>query len=514
MSDNSYKEKVKAVFVPVLKIAFCVTLVYLIFYAICINELELRIKEDLAIVFIPLGLAGGATLLARKYIKQLTFKKDWYRFYYFIVTFWFWALLFFPVKWFDAATHPLVSINNAIEINGHPGAIYFRLPRLKTAPNIALSTYTITESHGKRSTTTHLNIYYVTPVVIGSNSAKSYWICKKYHTSTGSRKDKIEMNRQFNDYAEYADSDFKRRDFVNSPCYERLRYSEERIRAVEAIHKMLPQMDEKNIVILEPQSKLPGENKGTFLKGIIISLCVGVILQLVLLALAEPKLKPLKGKTTKSKFLNPAIKKPVLGFRLPFKENKNHIVTLVLMLINIIMFIVMIFGGVDVMSPFAPDLLKFGALSLDTVNGGEWWRITTSLFLHGGIVHLVANMFNLMLIGLITEQYIGRLKYTTIYFLSGIVGNVISLWFNPYGVCVGASGAIFGLFGAGIVMTLTSKKQRNLLPIIAILGGLGLFAGFITPGVNNSAHIGGLLSGAALLFILQKMRLTKETSKK
>ena len=87
----------------------------------------------------------------------------------------------------------------------------------------------------------------------------------------------------------------------------------------------------------------------------------------------------------------------------------------------------------------------FGPL---TVLKGEWWRLLTAMFLHGGMTHLLMNMFSLYLVGRGAEMYFDTKSYLSIYFFSGIIGGLVSLYMHPVSVGVGASGAIFGVFGA------------------------------------------------------------------
>ena len=175
---------------------------------------------------------------------------------------------------------------------------------------------------------------------------------------------------------------------------------------------------------------------------------------------------------------------------------KTPYVTYALIFINVLIFMFMYIFGKD--SEDIITLLKFGALNKQLVYYGEYYRLITSAFLHIGIMHLVFNMYSLYLLGKDIESYYGRVKYVIIYFISALVGSLISMIFmDNNAISAGASGAIFGLmgsllyFGYNYRTTINNSITNQILPVII----LNLIIGFTTKGINNYAHIGGLLGG-------------------
>lgn len=135
----------------------------------------------------------------------------------------------------------------------------------------------------------------------------------------------------------------------------------------------------------------------------------------------------------------------------------------------------------------------------------EPWRMMTSVFAHGSILHLLLNMYTLWIFGQLLEGLLGRWRYLTLYLLAGFAGSVGVLWFAPPNVpVVGASGAIFGLMGAFLVIQRRLGGQATQL---FVLLGINLVIGFI-PGMNVAwqAHLGGLAAGALIGFILVETR--------
>lgn len=194
---------------------------------------------------------------------------------------------------------------------------------------------------------------------------------------------------------------------------------------------------------------------------------------------------------------------------------KRSICTIALVLVNVAVFFFLTAKG---MTEDAEFMLEHGAMYVPYVLQGEYQTILTSMFLHFGFEHLMNNMLILALIGWNLELEIGKIKFLLIYFLSGIAGNVLSAWMElqvgDFAVSAGASGAIFGLIGAAFYVAIRNKGQfgeisgRGLLFMI----GVSLYYGFTSEGVDNFAHIGGLLAGFLLAVLLYWKRKQKTSS--
>ncbi|OMO79444.1 Peptidase S54, rhomboid [Corchorus capsularis] len=156
--------------------------------------------------------------------------------------------------------------------------------------------------------------------------------------------------------------------------------------------------------------------------------------------------------------------------------------------------------------PSSNTLEKMGALNWDkVVHGNQGWRLITCIWLHAGVIHLLANMLSLVFIGIRLEQQFGFLRVGLIYLLSGLGGSILSSLFIQKNISVGASGALFGLLGAMLSELLTnwsiySNKAAALITLVVIIV-INLAVG-ILPHVDNFAHIGGFLTGLFLGFVL------------
>jgi len=131
------------------------------------------------------------------------------------------------------------------------------------------------------------------------------------------------------------------------------------------------------------------------------------------------------------------------------------------------------------------------------ISDGEWWRLLTPMFLHGGIMHLLFNMFSLFIFGPELEKIAGKARFLTIYLLSGMFANIATFFLQPPEYAsVGASGAIFGILGAfGALVYYTKRILPQLRQIILPIIGVSIVMTFIQPNINTTAHIAGLAVG-------------------
>ena len=188
--------------------------------------------------------------------------------------------------------------------------------------------------------------------------------------------------------------------------------------------------------------------------------------------------------------INKHNKKDATKFEKVFKAKVPYI-TYLLLAINCIFFIVPMFLG---QYDYVIDLLCVHGPS---IRAGQYYRLITGIFLHGSIFHLFFNCYALYVIGSQIESYLGKTKYLIIYFFSGLCGSLLSITLGGNSASIGASGAIFGLmgsmcyFGYYYRVYLGNVLKTQLIPLIALNLGLG----FIMNGVDNAAHIGGLIGG-------------------
>ncbi len=152
-----------------------------------------------------------------------------------------------------------------------------------------------------------------------------------------------------------------------------------------------------------------------------------------------------------------------------------------------------------------PEFYDYTALFRPFVDSGEYWRLFTVALVHGGLTHLFFNMFSLLVLGNPVEAALGKARFLVIFFVSLLTGSLASIYLNSYPhISVGASGAVFGLFGAFIAMRkMISEGVRDIYVIV----GLNFVFGFVLGGVDWRAHLGGLIGGYLTTAIL--LRITR-----
>ena len=177
---------------------------------------------------------------------------------------------------------------------------------------------------------------------------------------------------------------------------------------------------------------------------------------------------------------------------------KYPMITYTLIAINIIFFLVPV-----VLNEYDAIYLMLCSHA-PSIRAGQYYRLFTSMFYHGGIIHLLLNCYSLYVVGTQMESFLGKIKFLIIYLASGMIGALCSMAFMGNATSVGASGAIFGLLGSMLYfgyhyrVYLGNVMKSQIIPLIA----LNLAIGFMSPGIDNAAHVGGLVGGALMTMAL------------
>lgn len=187
-----------------------------------------------------------------------------------------------------------------------------------------------------------------------------------------------------------------------------------------------------------------------------------------------------------------------------------------LVIINTGIFIAMAFNGAGIFESDTEVVIKWGASAKDRVIAGDYWRLFTACFLHFGVVHLLANMIGLFYASIFLIPVQNRLQFLVGYLASGVFSFAVSMWWHNDIVSAGASGAIFGCYGMLLGLAFTPVFNREDRPTVLVY--LGIYAGFnllygLKDGVDNAAHIGGLVSGTVIgLVYYYPIKFPKQTA--
>jgi rhomboid protease GluP len=193
-------------------------------------------------------------------------------------------------------------------------------------------------------------------------------------------------------------------------------------------------------------------------------------------------------------------------------------VTIFLIVLNLIVYVLMLFSGVDFFAPTTGDVLAWGGCNDTTILHGQPWRLVTAMFVHFGILHLLMNLYALYDLGSTLERIIGKFRFLLAYLATGIFGGLVSqIWhLGTYSVEAGASGGVFGIIGV-LIALLTTKlfPEEVRTPYLKRILGMvvvNLVYGMQTT-VNMAAHMGGLVSGFILGYGLYLTMVQENRSK-
>lgn len=199
------------------------------------------------------------------------------------------------------------------------------------------------------------------------------------------------------------------------------------------------------------------------------------------------------------------VKKVTSGVRRATYEGTGALATRVLIGLNAGVFLLALATGAPLSGGIGGRVAQDGALFVGNefigLAGGEWWRLVTAGFIHAGLIHIGFNMLLLWWFGAPLEQGLGRARFLSLYFVSLLAGSAGALLFAPQTPTVGASGAVFGLFGAAFVLERQAGITRG--PAFTIIL-LNLFLSFLIPGISIGGHLGGLAGGALSMLALTR----------
>lgn len=483
----------------------------------CLQFSIIDIKEEIWVLWLPLVFPWmPITLWLRQRFRILTFKdNDKGRFGFqmiawIIIT----AMLFVSQAYLTTSTGRLQKLSTISDIEKVEKSRYYELTNFSVA-NYYGGTFTDFRQSGKYNQYLNFDIFFVTPILNDTseriNDIPKYWYGVNFKEQISNKISNEEKEKKYQVFYDECIEKMNKYEFHSLDHFERKPTSGDRQNYLKAIEARTKQTADDSFIVLEPIKEKYGDRNGNKFAWIFGSFGIG--LGVLVFALIWPGYS----ETEKKRFLTG--KKPkqddlvdMLNYLVP---KGDHFATSIILDLNILVFLLMVFSGIHIISPNGMELLQWGANRRFETTGGEWWRLLTSMFLHGGIMHLFLNISGLVIAAIFVEPLLGRKNYFILYILSGLCGSLASIWWYSNTISVGASGAIFGLYGAilGLLLTNAFPKggKKGILMMIGIYVGINLLWG-LTGGIDNAAHIGGLLSGALIGIILYKLNGGKKNS--
>ena len=403
------------------------------------------------------------------------------------------------------ATGTLTQVENVSQIDKTEKTKYYSLKNYYIdKQRIAVrNTASVT---GKNNTDFNMLIYVAMPIFESINDTSKtnckFWLGKRYTERISNSLSDQEKDAKYKVFAEQKQKEFEETDFSNFKYLEVIGNTEDHDEFNKAIEKSETVKGNQQIVF-EAQTE-PFENRnGKKLKWTFGSLAIGLLAYFIFLLFPkfqESQLQKFKsGKVEKDTDI-----KEMLEFFIP---KEGFYITPILINLNLLVFIAMIIAGFGFVSFKGDDLLNWGANYKPVTTDGQWWRLLTNTFMHGGIMHILANMYGLLFVGIFLEPLLGKTEYLLIYLTTGILASIASIWWYDATVSVGASGAIFGLYGFFLATLLLKVSPpdfgKAFLTSTLVFVGFNLLMGF-TGGIDNAAHIGGLLSGLVIGLVMSR----------
>jgi membrane associated rhomboid family serine protease len=199
----------------------------------------------------------------------------------------------------------------------------------------------------------------------------------------------------------------------------------------------------------------------------------------------------------------PTVKKAASRVRVAAGERTTFIATNALIAANVVVYLLQATNGGTLTNP-AGEIFQRGFLRAYEVAGGEWWRLVTNAFLHGSPIHLLFNMLMLWWFGRLLEGLLGTWRFLAVYFLSVLAGSAGALLLAPTSATIGASGAVFGILGAGLVLERHNINVFGGAALLIVLFNLS-FTLFTSPSyISIGGHVGGLIGGALAVLVLSR----------
>ena len=502
-STNHFNTKLIVVFVPSILLALSFILCYLLLYLALYIWLKIvPLKEEILQLWIPMIFGGIAVyIFIRPRVHLLKLDKDNGRvrtLYYLVAT----ALLAVPIIigtiFLDTSTGKLTELNDITEINQKPSTKYYTVNNHKVYEAGAGIESAIRMS-GKHNNTTNFDIYISVPLIKtwdDTLNSPAAFLSYHYHESYSHRLSAAERKDRWAEF--WTMSLYQFHNLSKHFIYlDRMPNNDKRDYFFTAARRSSLYSYQSPILILKPIDDDFKNRNGNKLFHAVLSFSIAAFVWFVMIiipGLHEDKAK--KFRPNNKEYLESTLKSMYNSF----KAVKGFMATPVLVMVNTLVFTIMVFAGFGFWEFKTIDLLEAGAIFKPYIENGEWWRLISAMFIHGSLIHLFMNMIGLYLCGIIFERNIGTVKFALAYFASGIGAGVVSIeWHDTPIVTVGASGAIFGLYGVFLALVLLKKfepgARKFMLIFLGITAGYSLLVGFLSEGIDNAAHIGGLITG-------------------
>jgi membrane associated rhomboid family serine protease len=500
--------KLKLIFLPFLLIEVSFIGVYTFFNWFLFIHLDLfPVRETIRNFGLPLLLPWIPLLLWLKpKLNLLEFKRNNRTFFYLIAA---GLLIACPAiitqEYLKTATGKLTELASINDIGNHKKTKYYTVKNYFVFKKDA-KLHATAEVMGRRNEHLKWNIYIAFPIYESrqqKTKSPAAWLGIKYTQRIDNKLSDEEKTKKFDDFLEKSEADVNAKDLQKFVYLDRIASSDDLDGYLAAMK------DTDNTIVLVPVHAPFAARNGHKPFWLCVSLFLGAFVWLLMLLKPKLNTEKMHCLIEKKSFTKDGELRDFFWFFIP---KNDYFVTPILLNLNIFIFSIMFFSGAGFISLTPTTLLNWGANYTPYIAQGEYWRLLASIFLHGGIIHLVCNMSGLVFVGVCLEPILGKSKFILIYLLTGVLASLASVFWHADTASIGASGAIFGLYGVFLAVlmpkTLPLEIRNSLLGIAIIFIISNLIMGFTLSGIDNAAHLGGLASGFILGLLIDRDKKT------
>lgn len=504
---NNAIQKIRLVYLPFLLIAVGFIVLYSAFnYFICQRWQWLNPKSDLLEYWLPLALLWiPVTIWLRPRLKLVRIRENSLFGIQFLAV----ALILVPtiiVQIFISSTSGhLISVNTPNEIRKNLSSKFFK-PHKYYIDKVHVGYHAVLSVSGKRNDNLDYYLYVTLPIfenvadTTGPNCTN--WLVTEYKEQFNNDYTSVEEDSIYQQFIERCQNAFDTTKFDKFVFIERINSNVNEYGYFKNAVKETNFVAYDELQFFKAHQEPFAERGGKKLKWAIILFFVcqtifAIVVLVQKLHIASVR-KFRKGIKPDNKDLG--------DFYSFFIPNKELFVAPLVIDICGIVFLLMVASGLGFVDIPAPALISWGGNVGDlTIGKNQWWRLVTNIFLHGGVMHLFANMVTFLFAGPVVEALLGKARTIFAYLIAGICASIVSVWWHPEAVSIGASGAIFGIYGLFLALlilkVLPTEFSKQFLGATIFFIVFNLFYG-ISGGIDNAAHIGGLISGFIIGVVL------------
>lgn len=504
----NYGFKLRHIFLPAVVVVAAFLVMYGLLYWLLVLKREVFDPTSDLVFWLPFASGGLVTFLglrSRLNLLQRGSDDRWITLYYLAPCLIILIGSLILSDYLTQATGTLTALTAPNEVAQLAPTRFYSLKKAHAYKPGAGLEVTVTPA-GKNNTQLNIQAYAACPVLAtaadSSTRTAALWIGWTSSKQISAGLPKEEKEQLYKEFLTSCESEFRAADLDEYRYLSRVTAADGKAEFQTAAQRSSFYRASGSLVIVEPQLQPFEQRTIPPLRHLAWTLGLGFGVYLVMLIF------PRVATTTGEMWLAGGTSTPLWPQLRPIVlPRPGYMATPLLVGSIVLVYLAMVGAGLGVTAFRAADLLRWGAVSGLAIEEGEWWRLLSSTFLHGGLLHILYNALALGLISWLLEPIAGVLRLLVIYLLSAIGAGLTSVWWHPEIVSVGASGAIFGLFGAAIIMSqsqrIPEENHGDLLLIPLVFGVPSLLFGWFLPSVDNAAHLGGLATGlvvgAALL---------------